>query len=263
MNTTPALPRIERTDRNGLTCWIKRPERERRSIFYSLHRLIARHLPPLLKPTNSAGGMTALRQEAERLQMFAGAGFPVPEVLESADDHILLSDCGEQLRIVLDQADEDEKRRLIRRTSELLNRLFRAGLVHGRPHIRDFAVDEATEIISLLDLEEDPLSAMDLQAAIVRDAWLYLGSLSHVTDDSELLLAEAAVLFDGLPDTAVLAQEIRFLLRWLSLPYHLLRSERIRRPFARDVHQTWWGTWTLDQYLQRLNQQISAETAPE
>jgi len=107
-----SAPRVEKTIFAGQDAWIKRPEAERSTFFSGLHRLLARALPKVLRPTNAVGGMAALTAEAARLRDFRSAGLPVPEVLEETSAHIVLADCGPKLRTLLRKTPD---RRVIRK----------------------------------------------------------------------------------------------------------------------------------------------------
>ncbi|MFT5344072.1 MAG: hypothetical protein ACI9BH_003297, partial [Paracoccaceae bacterium] len=168
-------PRIAKTQFEGAPAWIKRPEEQRSNIFSFLHRILSLFLPAALQPTGARGGMSSLRDEAARLKTFKAAAVRVPDVLEITDDHIVLSDCGPQLRGVLqDTTDRQDRQALLEMAVRNLADLHAQGLTHGRPHLKDMTLLGGQ--IYLLDLEEDPLAVMQLGYAQARDIWLVLAS---------------------------------------------------------------------------------------
>lgn len=176
-------PRIEKTVFEGKPAWIKRPESPRSGIFTVVHKALSYFLPAALQPTGSGGGLAGLRQESARLRAFSAASVRVPDVLEITDDHIVLSDCGLQLREVLRQSDDKAKKhRLLAKAMANLAELHSHGFAHGRPHLKDMTLFE--DEIFLLDLEEDPTSVMDLRYAQARDVWLLLASSDEFCNDS-------------------------------------------------------------------------------
>ena len=167
--------RIEKTVFDGKPAWIKRPEEPRSGIFTFVHKGLSHFLPAALQPTGSGGGLAGLLQESARLRAFSAVSVRVPEVLEITDDHIILSDCGFQLREMLRQSDNKaDKQRLLAKAMANLAELHSHGFAHGRPHLKDMTLFE--DEIFLLDLEEDPISVMDLNYAQARDVWLLLAS---------------------------------------------------------------------------------------
>ena len=179
MPSTIAGPRTEKTLYHEQSAWIKRPEKGRSDITTFLHSCIGFLLPTVLQPTSSAGGMEGLLEEANRLKVFFANSVPVPQVLEITDNHIVLSDCGPHLRHVLKTTgDRKEVLGLLERATSNLAQLHSKDLVHGRPHLKDMTLN-AEGNICFLDLEEDPVKVMGLDAAQARDIWLFLSSCAE------------------------------------------------------------------------------------
>jgi tRNA A-37 threonylcarbamoyl transferase component Bud32 len=175
MSSETTAPRIEQIQFEGKPAWIKRPEAQRSNFYSSLHKGFRYFLPAALQPTGAQGGMSSLLQEAARLKAFAALSVRVPQVYEIADEHIVLSDCGLQLRHILQHSDDvPYKWQLLEKAMTNLAELHGHGLAHGRPHLKDMTV--LADHIYLLDLEEDPVAVMDLKYAQARDVWLLLAS---------------------------------------------------------------------------------------
>ncbi|MEZ5798606.1 MAG: hypothetical protein R3D63_14680 [Paracoccaceae bacterium] len=81
--------------------------------------------------------------EAERrgLHALADRGLPVAGLLAEGDDWFVMQDAGPILPQVVADAPEDEALRAFAVAGRALGRLHWAGLVHGRPAVRDICWD--------------------------------------------------------------------------------------------------------------------------
>lgn len=179
MTQSAPLPRVERITFNESPAWIKRPEETRSSGFVTLHKVLEYILPAVLHRTGAVGGMSAIRAEAGRIEVFELAGLPVPKVLELTDEHLVLSNVGEQLRGVLKRTVEPAERYALLELAMLgLRDIHKAKLCHGRPFLKDMTLN-ADGRVYFLDFEEDPCAKMSLQDAQARDVWLLLASCAE------------------------------------------------------------------------------------
>lgn len=244
MSSDNSAPRISRTVFDGKDAWIKRPEDRRSNVFSFLHWCLGFFLPTALQPTGAQGGMESLQDEAERLTLFAAASIKVPIVLEMSSDHIVLSDCGHQLRDILAAtANNDEKHDLLERAVRNLAALHVAGLTHGRPHLKDMTLAEDGEIY-LLDLEEDPLSVMGLAEAQTRDIWLFLASCAEFCPDTfDDLTALLSVYQNAMPHD--IRRDARALGRKLRPIRKLVDFARASNT-SRDVFGAYWAIKVLE-----------------
>lgn len=243
MCTDKTPPRIEKTLFEGKPAWIKRPEEQRSNLFSFLHRYLGFFLPAALQPTGARGGMPSLLDEATRLKTFKAASVRVPDVLKTAEDHIILADCGPQLRRTLQATtDKQDRQKLLEKAMINLAGLHAKGLTHGRPHLKDMTLLDGQ--IYLLDLEENPLSVMGLGYAQARDVWLLLASSSEFfeapLDDLTALLA----LYQKHAKTD-LGQELRALGRDLRVFRRIIGFARAQN-VSRDVSGSYWATKVLE-----------------
>ncbi|GHA54860.1 hypothetical protein GCM10008927_20850 [Amylibacter ulvae] len=238
-------PRIEKTTFNGQSAWIKRAEQHRESRFVFLHRVLGKLLPAALQPTNAAGGFEAILSEAKRLTEMAQAGIPVPVVLHQGSDHVVLSDCGRQLRAVLREThDPDTRQSLINSAIVGLANIHNADLAHGRPHLKDMAVSE-DGVISFLDLEENPTNVMSIADAQARDIWLFLGS---ATEFMTLISDDLLELFELYRATAHRDHSDNFRNIAKSLrPYRRIISLFRAKNISKDVTGAFYATRVMEQ----------------
>jgi len=126
----------------------------------------------IFKPTVSYGGAQSLRQEAERLIVLRSYGISVPNVLLVEDDFLVTEDCGVQLQEWIETLpDIGERQYWLKQAIQLLLRVHQAGFAHGRPMPKDMLIRD--NILTLIDLEDDPLQVMSLPEAQARDVWLF------------------------------------------------------------------------------------------
>jgi tRNA A-37 threonylcarbamoyl transferase component Bud32 len=85
----------------------------------------------------------AFAAEREGLRALTKAGLPVATVAAEGPDWILMPDAGPVLPAVVAESrtSDDEKRAAFAAAGRALGRLHRAGLVHGRPAVRDICWD--------------------------------------------------------------------------------------------------------------------------
>lgn len=184
--------------------------------------------------------MAALLEEAERLKKFAAKNARVPQVLGIAEGHIVLADCGLPLPHFLKTSnDQTTKHEFLERIVANLSDVHNAGLIHGRPHLKDMMLDEEG-LIYLLDLEEDPLKVMNFEEAQARDVWLLLSSCAQFCENPFKDLKDLLALYLGAtnndirPEIAALARSGRQFRRAVSF-FHISNV-------GRDVFGVFWAT---------------------
>lgn len=174
----------------GQRVWMKRRPFSKKTHWHKLQGMLARLVRlPTLAPTATTGGPDSLRYEAERLRLFAKKHIPVPNVLAVTETFMLTEDVGVQLQEHLHQlSDPKAIHQLLSRAITILGQMHQAGLCHARPSLRDMTIKNG--IISLIDLEEDPLQVMNLPQAQARDIWLFLNSAARFCDNDIHLLSD-------------------------------------------------------------------------
>jgi len=238
-------PRTERIRFNGQSAWIKRPEPARESRYVWLHKLLVPLLPLALRPTNSVGGEAGLAIEIARLKQFAKAGLPVPEILECGPDYIILPDCGNLLPAYI-QALEDPaaKMRWVQKALDVLLAVHQVGLTHGRPHFKDFVINQRTGHITMLDLEEDSSKTAPLAEAQARDFWLFLGSACIFFSPQAPALTQLTQYYCAKAPTQTVAALPR--LGHALRPYRRLIGVLRVQNIAREVTGAYWASRALE-----------------
>lgn len=181
---------IAQFEYNGQRLWIKRRPFSKKKLAHRLQGVIASlFCLPIFYPTVSTGGAQSLFDEAERLNLFATRHMPVPRVMAVTPDFLITNDVGQQLHRYLQQLTQSEAVHLVLLSAVgLLNQLHREGLCHGRPSFGDMTIQD--NVISLIDLEENPLEVMTLAEAQARDVWLFfLNAARYCPKDGVQLVA--------------------------------------------------------------------------
>ncbi len=165
--------------RDGQRIWIKQICPPKARIWHTLQKILAAALrQPILRCTVSPGGGSSLRAEADRLKEFKAKGYNVPEVFAIADDVLVLSDAGPQLRAFLDYPEHrNERQQVLLEAVRALADLHANSMVHGRPYTRDMTWDGNR--IGFLDLEENPAKVMPIPMGQARDIWIFLSSAAR------------------------------------------------------------------------------------
>lgn len=160
--------------------WIKKASPSKKTFWHSLQNLIAKCLKaPILKATAIEQTESHISQEVERMNKLSAHGIAVPEVLAFDQTLMVMKDAGSSLNIALNNAQNNaDKKELIVSAVGDLKDLHQKKLTHGKPYLRDMFLS-ADGKIGFLDLEEDPLSVMSLEAAQARDLFLFLCSAAR------------------------------------------------------------------------------------
>jgi len=87
-----------------------------------------------------------MAREARLLRAMAARGAPVPLLLASGVDHLVLADCGQALSQVLATRPGDASA-ILSATGAALARMHALGCTQGRPYIRDILVDAEGRVV--------------------------------------------------------------------------------------------------------------------
>jgi len=160
--------------------WVKKARKSKTKRSHILQKCVAFVIPlKILKPTVSKGGSTAIVKEGERLKRFKKAGICVPPVVYCDETALITLDAGIILQDALNGENSDY---LLLQATKSLASLHSKNLYHGRPYMKDFIYNHTTNEIGFLDLEEDPLNAMNPAQAQARDVFLFFAGISIHTD---------------------------------------------------------------------------------
>lgn len=169
-------------ERNGKRYWVKRPGSDKHKPSHTLLRFVAwLSRIEMLRPTVSRGGQDAMTRELARLERLRGAKFPVPRVAAVGEDFFVTEDNGAVLMNIARTLPEEGRDWLfaqIAQAAGILASMHRQGLCHGRPSLKDIAVKD--DRITFLDFEEAPEAVMTVEAACLRDVWLFLSSIGRL-----------------------------------------------------------------------------------
>jgi tRNA A-37 threonylcarbamoyl transferase component Bud32 len=241
-------------DAGGRRVWVKKTVPPKGRIWHVLQKFAAFVLRrPIMRCTVSEGGGGSLHMEAARLIEFRNKGFHVPEVLAVNDEMLVLSDAGPQLRAVLDKTEDREAQLALLQTAMVaMAGLHAAGMVHGRPYMRDMTWDGGT--IGFLDLEENPLRVMPLRSGQARDVWVFLSAACRyarvpgpVTAYREEVIR---ALFEAYRPhaSAEALEELRSFVKFLE-PVQKFLQKNLWQQIGTDARQSVFANYCLTQLL--------------
>jgi tRNA A-37 threonylcarbamoyl transferase component Bud32 len=167
--------RVQRLELKDRTVWIKRQGGKTMLPLVAVQSMFARLFRiPILRPSPQLSAEAMQARELARISAFADAGFPVPKVVYASATAMVMSDVGPTIDYrmrVLKRSDPAAHDALLVQVADALGRVHAAGLSHGRPHVRDFFLEDGE--VGFMDFEEDPASVMPLAMAQARDVLLY------------------------------------------------------------------------------------------
>ncbi len=239
LRTMPDVRVIEQ-NHEGQRIWVKQAVGSKSKAWHRVQAAFSKVIRnPMLRPTVLQCGRSGLREEAARIRRFYEAGFHVPQILDQCEQYIVLSDLGGTLERHLKNLRRDGKleecKPLLLSAVRELARLHKAGLVHGRPHVKDlvYSADNGGRI-GFLDLEEDPQAVMPFDCACSRDIWLLLcSSVPYLNDEG----AYIETMFDAYQQESGMSPSpfLRKLLRALSPLCKLARTLERYMHVGKDV----------------------------
>lgn len=172
---------------HGQPAWLKLSTPQPPAWRYRLQGGIASLLGlPAIRPVRPRGGAAGIANEADRLTRLTAAGLRVPALLERGDHWLLMSDLGQTtLDSLIRGADPTARLAYWQQGAGYIQRVHRAGQYLSQAFARNL-VWAAEQGLGAIDFEDDPVIAMPLAQAQVRD-WL------------PFLFSTAIYFKDGLP----------------------------------------------------------------
>lgn len=191
----------------GQPAWLKLSVPQPPAWRYQLLAGVARLLQQsAMQPVRPHGGAAGIRNEAGRLSALAAAGLNVPQLLAQDDHWLLISDLGHTtLEILIRHADPEARLAHWQQGADYIRRAHQAGQYLSQAFARNL-VWSPERGLGAIDFEDDPISAMTLAQAQVRDWLPYLFSTAIYFDDRlpllcatirEVLAQEDAAVRDG------------------------------------------------------------------
>ncbi|HEV7308645.1 serine/threonine protein phosphatase [Ensifer sp.] len=219
--------RVERCELKDRYVWIKRYRRTGLRLGCHIQGLAARVGGfAMLRPSPLLDIEGMIEREVGQIAAFSAAGFRTPQIVYRGPTVLVLTHLGlpvsKHMGPLRDCDPEAHDQFLVRCAAEL-GRLHAAGLCHGRPHPRDFAIDD--DGFGFLDFEEVPATVMPLATAQARDVWLlFLQVASRAALPQTSARAFAAWKAAAPEDAArALADIMPFFIRFLPMARLMLR----------------------------------------
>ncbi len=182
---------ILRVDWLGQPAWLKlsvpQPPAWRYQLLAGMAKLLQH---PAMQPVRPHGGEAGIRNEAARLDALAAAGLHVPRVLERDRHWLLLSDLGQlTLESMIRKADAATRMDHWQMGADYILQAHQAGQYLSQAFARNL-VWSPEHGLGAIDFEDDPISAMPLHQAQIRDWLPYLFSIAiHFQDRLPVLVA--------------------------------------------------------------------------
>lgn len=226
---------IRQVDWQGQPAWLKlsvpQPPAWRYQLLSGMARLL-RH--PAMQPVRPHGGEAGIRNEANRLTALAAAGLRVPQVLAQDVHWLLISDIGHTTQEhLLRRAAPEARLAIWQRGADYIRQAHRTGQYLSQAFARNL-VWSPEHGLGAIDFEDDPISAMSLAQAQIRD-WLpyFFSTAIHFEDRlPELCAAICAVMADESPEVRKGVQAAlrrTAWLRWLRwLPARMQRRDVLK-----------------------------------
>lgn len=176
----------------GQAAWLKlsvpQPPAWRYQLLAGMARLLQH---PAMQPVRPHGGTAGIRNEAHRLTRLADAGLRVPRLLADDDNWLLISDLGHiTLESLIRRADPDARLAHWQRGADYIQQVHRAGQYLSQAFARNL-IWSPEHGLGAIDFEDDPISAMPLAQAQIRDWLPYFFSTANYFDDRLPLLCDA------------------------------------------------------------------------
>ena len=117
----------------------------------------------------------ALQLEISTLTQLAKRGAPVPDLVASGEDFLVVADVGMPVNGWLNtDVSEAEKSQILKDSASALAQLHLKGLAHGRPALRDICWDNGQ--VTFIDFEANQQDS-DMHRQQIRDLLVYIHSL--------------------------------------------------------------------------------------
>lgn len=160
----------------GNTFWLKTQGEEKKNNIRALSKWLARFPQLSFFSVNSVlSPADRMRLEISHLQTMNKKGLAVPPILLKTDGSFLTPDCG---RVFSDHELLDKiSLKDMKKVFQTLAKFHNEGCYHGRPALRDIALDEAGAI-TFLDLEESGVNGN--ASLMARDVFLLLSELGRI-----------------------------------------------------------------------------------
>jgi hypothetical protein len=146
---------------------------------------------PAMQRVRPHGGAAGIQNEAGRLTALAAAGLRVPQLLDRAEHWLLISDLGHiTLEVLIRRADPVAQLEHWQHGADYIQQAHRAGQYLSQAFARNL-VWSPEHGLGAIDFEDDPISAMPLAQAQIRDWLPYVFSTAIYFEDRLPVLCAA------------------------------------------------------------------------
>ncbi|MEM5472221.1 hypothetical protein WNZ14_10840 [Hoeflea sp. AS60] len=174
----------------GNSYWLKRSDRPAiYPVGKLLHGIASPILyPPIIKSSPLRSAVKRTEDEFAKSKALNAVGIPSPPITLVTPTVFIAPDLGQTLYDKISEFllshDHQSIDALLRRATASLGRLHAAGLIHGRPNLRDMFEHQSGDI-GFFDFEEVPERSMPFADAAARDFWLFAFQLAQYSSSRE------------------------------------------------------------------------------
>lgn len=168
--------RLRSVSVDGARYWVKRYDCEDRPGYKLLHKVISvLPIPAWSKQSEPVDAAGAVARELRKIDAFRAIGFKTAKTVYSDEVMVIAKDAGvgldHEMKALREAGNKVAHDEILCEAAYVLGLVHAAGLVHGRPHIRDMF--RRGRKIGFLDFEEEPETVMPIAFAQARDCWLF------------------------------------------------------------------------------------------
>lgn len=173
-------------DVDGKKVWFKKPKKDAGNFWSCANHHMTKILPySMLKKSSYCTPEEYLQTEKRRLEALGAKGIPVPQVLESAEHWMALSDAGAQLEdTVAKNTNISKRKEMLLKAATALGEVHTKGEWHGSAQLKDMTIQdrEGIETVGFIDLADDPSDRLSLTDCQARDILNFSLSLMNIVD---------------------------------------------------------------------------------
>ncbi|WP_428612343.1 serine/threonine protein phosphatase [Shewanella sp.] len=177
----------------------------------------------------------SLQLEIATLAKLAQQGAPVPELVASGEDFLVVADVGMPVNRWLNaDVSEAEKLQILKDSAAGLAKLHLKGLAHGRPALRDICWDDGQ--VAFIDFEANQKDS-DMHQQQIRDLLVYIHSLYRYIGPHPEIAEPVIAAYRNAGGESLWQESQQQMLKWQWLNYLIAPLKSIG---GKDLRPVYW-----------------------